>query len=53
MEVHMLIKTRRFELDMCRAYLFLRVNLKAGRWETFRDWTGQGLSATSWEPTPA
>ncbi len=53
MEVHMLIKTRRFELDVSRVGLFLGVTLKAGRWAIYRDWSGQGLSTTSWEPTPA
>jgi len=48
----MLIKTKRFELEYHhRGSLYFEVNLKRGQWSTFRDLTGQGLSATSWVPS--
>jgi hypothetical protein len=37
------IKTHRFDVELTRSSLFVRIELKAGRrWETFRDWFGQG-----------
>lgn len=49
----MLIKTKRFEVEYNRGCsLFIRVELKWGRWETFRDWSGNpcDLSTRSWTP---
>lgn len=45
----MLIKTKNFEIELSRSSLFLGVNLgKRWRYQTYRDWTGRGLSASDW-----
>ncbi|WP_181170953.1 MULTISPECIES: hypothetical protein [unclassified Mesorhizobium] len=42
------INTKRLELELSRYSLFVGIMMRKGRWETFRDWSGQGLSSTSW-----
>lgn len=42
------INTRRFEIEVSRNSLYLRMTALGRTFATFRDWTGQGLSATDW-----
>jgi hypothetical protein len=44
-----LIKTGSFELDINRRSLFFGINLgRRWRYQTFRDWSGQGLTTSDW-----
>ncbi len=45
----MLVRTKRFEIEITRTSLFFRAAVFGRTFETFRDLSGQGLSQTSWE----
>ncbi|MCS3739320.1 hypothetical protein [Rhizobium sp. BK661] len=42
------INTKRFELEIHRDSIWVRVSLFGRTFQTFRDFSGQGLSATNW-----
>ncbi|KQV29022.1 hypothetical protein ASD36_14105 [Rhizobium sp. Root1334] len=43
------IKIRSFELEISRSSLFFGINLgKRWRYQTFRDWSGQGIPVADW-----
>ncbi|NTH13567.1 hypothetical protein G6L94_16610 [Agrobacterium rhizogenes] len=42
------IATKRFELEIHRDSLWLRLTLFGRTFDTFSDFAGRGLSATSW-----
>lgn len=42
----MFFKTARFEIEISRYDLYLRVRLFGRTFATFRDWSGQGLSSS-------
>ncbi|MBB5576694.1 MULTISPECIES: hypothetical protein [Rhizobium] len=44
----MFIKTKRFEFEISRHDLYLRVAAFGWTFATFRDFSGQGLSTTDW-----
>lgn len=45
----MLIKIGSFELEVSRDAIFLGLNLgKRWRYQTFRDFTGSGITASDW-----
>lgn len=42
-------KTTNIEIELSRSSLFFGVNLgKRWRYQTYRDWTGNGLTASDW-----
>lgn len=45
----MFIKTKRFEFEISRRDLYLRVAAFGWTFATFRDFSGQGLNATDWK----
>jgi hypothetical protein len=47
--IPMLVRTKRFEIEITRTSLFFRAAVFGRTFETFRDLSGQGLSQTSWE----
>lgn len=44
----MLINTKRFEIEINRDSLYLRVSAFGRTFATFRDLAGRGLTATNW-----
>jgi len=42
------INTKRFELEIHRDSIWLRVSLFGRTFQTFRDFSGNGLSTTNW-----